>query len=169
MSHSTIRGFPRSALAALLALVLLAGTTAAPALATTIVHFQRESFGALLLQLHKNEVHAVVLHPQGYKAHVSLNDGGHMTVTYQPSEVALLEAQTHAHGASFAIATTTHKTTAVHHKLRYIAGAILIVAIVVVLAVLLVGRRRALADEEQDPGSTGGGEAAAAPPGAGMS
>jgi hypothetical protein len=146
MSHST-RRLPLRALGAALALLVLAGATAAPVLATTIVHFQRESYGALLLQLRKNEVHAVVLHPQGYKAHVALNDGGHMTVTYQPNEVALLEAQAHAHGSSFAIATSTHKTTAVHHKLRYIAGAILVVVILVVLAVLLVGRRRELVEE----------------------
>jgi hypothetical protein len=148
MSHSTSR-IPLRALRTLLALLVLAGTTAAPVLATTIVHFQRESFGTLLLQLRKNEVHAVVLHPQGYKAHVSLNDGGHMTVAYQPSDVTLLEAQAHAHNASFAVATSTRKTTAVHHKLRYIAGAIVIVVIVVVLAVLLVGRRRALVEDEE--------------------
>ncbi|HSZ69767.1 MAG TPA: hypothetical protein VK756_05335 [Solirubrobacteraceae bacterium] len=166
MNHST-RRLPLRALIAALTLLLLAGTTAAPALAATVVHFQRESFGALLLQLRKDEVHALVLHPQGYKAHVSLSNGGHMTVTYQPSEVALLEAQAHAHGSSFAIATATHKTTTTHHKLRYIAGAILIVVIVVVLAVLLVGRRRALAEDEDAGSSSSGGGAAAAPPGAG--
>jgi hypothetical protein len=165
MSHST-RRLPQRALCAALALLALAGTTAAPVLATTIVHFQRESYGALLVQLRKNEVHAVVLHPQGYKAHVALNDGGHMTVTYQPSEVAQLEALAHAHGSSFAVASATHKTTTVHHKLRYIAGAILIVVIVVVLAVLLVGRRRALVEDEE--GSAPGGEATV-PPGAGTS
>jgi hypothetical protein len=167
MSHS-IRRLPLSALCATLALFVLAGTTAAPALAATVIHFQRESYAALLAQLRKGEVHAIVLHPQGYKAHVSLDNGGHMTVTYQPSEVAALEAQAHTHSASFAVATSTHKTTAAHHKLRYIAGALLIVVIVVVLAVLLVGRRRALV-EEDDAGSASGGGAAAAPPGAGAS
>ena len=147
MSHS-IRRLPLRALCATLAMFALTGTTAAPALATTIIHFQRESYEALLVQLRKGEVHAIVLHPQGYKAHVSLDNGVHMTVTYQPSKVAQLEAQARAKGASFAIATSTHKTTAAHHKLRYIAGAILIVVIIVVLAVLLVGRRRALAVEE---------------------
>ena len=146
MSHPIRRLIPR-ALGAALAALVLAGTTAAPVLATTVVHFQRESYGALLLQLRKNEVLAIVLHPQGYKAHVALNDGGHMTVTYQPSEVASLEAQARAHGSSFTIATSTHKTTTAHHKLRYIAAALLIVVILVVLAVLLVGRRRELVEE----------------------
>jgi hypothetical protein len=146
MSNPTRRLIPR-ALGAVLAVLVLASTTAAPVLATTVVHFQRESYGALLLQLHKNEVHAIVLHPQGYKAHVALSDGGHMTVTYQPSDVAVLEAQAHAHGSSFTIATSTHKATTAHHKLRYIAAALLIVVILVVLAVLLVGRRRELVEE----------------------
>jgi hypothetical protein len=167
MSHST-RRLPLRALCATLALLALACTTAAPVVAATAIHFQRESYQALLVQLRKGEVHAIVLHPQGYKAHVSLDDGGHMTVTYKPSEVTQLEAQAHAKGASFAVATSTHKTTAAHHKLRYIAGALLIVVIVVVLAVLLVGRRRALVEEE-DAGSASGGGAAAAPPGAGAS
>lgn len=158
MTHSIRRPTLR-ALAALLMLLTLAGALAAPVFATTVIHFQRESYEALLVQLRKGEVHAVVLHPQGYKAHVSLGDGGHMTVTYKPSEVAALEAQAHAHGSSFTVATATHKTTAAHHKLRYIAGAILIVVIVIVLAVLLVGRRRALVEEEN-------AGAATAPPGA---
>jgi hypothetical protein len=142
-----IRSLIPRALGVALAALVLAGTTAVPVLATTIVHFQRESYGALLLQLRKNEVHAVVLHPQGYKAHVALNNGGHMTVSYQPSDVAVLEAQAHAHGSSFTIATATHKATTVHHKLRYIAAALLIVVILIVLAVLLVGRRRELVEE----------------------
>jgi hypothetical protein len=146
MSHSTKR-LPLRVLRTALVLLVLLGTTAGPALATTAVHFQREGFGALLLQLRKNDVLAIVLHPQGYKAHVALSDGGHMTVTYQPSEVPLLEAQAHAHGSSFTIATSTHKTTTAHHKLRYIAAAILIVVILIVLAVLLVGRRRELVEE----------------------
>jgi hypothetical protein len=143
MSNSISRLTLRSACATLALLGLLAG----PALAATVVHFQREGYQALLSQLDHGEVHAVVLHPQGYKAHIALDNGGHMTVTYPPSEVVKLEAAAHTHGASFAIATSTHKAAPVHHKLRYIAGAILIVVILVVLAVLLVGRRRALVEE----------------------
>jgi hypothetical protein len=151
---------------ATLALLGLLSVFAGPALAATVIHFQRESYPAFLRQLDHSEVHAVVLHPQGYKAHIALNDGGHMTVTYPPSEVAKLEAAAHAHGASFAVAKAKPKAKAVHHKLRYIAGAVLIVVILVVLAVLLVGRRRALVDEEDFPRD---GEAAPAPPGAGAS
>jgi hypothetical protein len=128
--------------------LLLAATLAAPVLAATAVHFQRESYQAFLVQLRKGEVHAVVLHPQGYKAHISLDNGGHMTATYPPAEVAKLEAQARAHNASFTVAAATHKSTATHHKLRYIAGGILIVVVIVVLVVLLVGRRRALVEDD---------------------
>jgi hypothetical protein len=162
MSLPTSRLAFRPACAALALLGLLA-TLAGPALAATAVHFQRESYPAFLRQLAHGEVHAVVLHPQGYKAHIALDDGGHMTVTYPPSEVAKLEAAAHAHGSSFAVATAKHKASTVHHKLRYIAGAVLIVVILVVLAVLLIGRRRALADEED---FSRDGETAPAPPGA---
>ena len=146
MSNSISRPLLRP-LAAVLCLALLLGTFAAPALAATRVHFQRESYQALLVQIRHGEVHALVLHPQGYKAHASLDSGAHFTATYPPAEVAKLEALARAHNASFTVAKATPKATA-HHKLRYIAGGILIVVILVVLAVLLVGRRRALSEEE---------------------
>jgi hypothetical protein len=145
----------RSACAALALLGLLAAL-AGPALAATVVHFQHESYAALLAQVRKGEVHAVVLHPSGPKAHAALNDGGHVSAVYPPSEASKLGAEVRAHGGAFAIATSKPKAPA-HHKLRYIAGGILIVVIVVVLTVLLIGRRRAIADEEELPR---GGEAA---------
>jgi nitrate reductase gamma subunit len=149
----------RLALAAICVATAL-GLAATPALAT---HFQRESYPELLAQLHHREVLAVVLHPQGYKAHASLTNGGHVTVTYTPAEVQLLRAATTADGSSFAIAASKPKSTTVHHKLRYIAGGVLIVVIVVVLVVLLIGRRRTLEEE----GPSQGGEAASSPPPAG--
>jgi hypothetical protein len=133
---------------------------AAPALAASAAHFQHESSRELLAQLHHQEVIAVVLHPQGYKAHASLSDGRHFTATYTPAEVPQLTAAARAGGASFTIATSKPKSTAVHHKLRYIAGGVLIVVILVVLVVLLLGRRRALEEE----GSPQGSEAAPTPP-----
>jgi nitrate reductase gamma subunit len=143
------------ALAAVCAATAL-GLAATPALAT---HFQPESYQELLTQLHHREVLAVVLHPQGYKAHASLSNGGHVTVTYTPVEVPVLRAASLAGGSSFAIAASKPKSTTVHHKLRYIAGGILIVVIVVVLVVLLIGRRRTLEEEGASPG----GEASAPP------
>lgn len=149
----------RLVLAAACAASLLPALTAAPALAT---HFQRESYSELLAQLHRREVVALVLHPQGYKAHASLSGGGHFTVLYTPAEVPPLRAAALAGHSSFTIASSKPKSTTVHHKLRYIVGGILIVVIVVVLVVLLIGRRRALEAEEG-----GSGEAASASPPAG--
>jgi hypothetical protein len=157
-----IKPHPVVATCAALALLAFAPT---PSPAATVIHFQHESYQQLLAQLHNREVHAVVLHTKGYKAHVSLNDGGHMTVTYSPTEEPRLAALARASGSSFAVATSTHKAAPVHHKLRYIAGGVLIVVILVVLAVLLVGRRRELIEEDEP---SQGGEAATPPtPGSG--
>jgi hypothetical protein len=151
----------RLTLTAACAASFLLSFAAPPALAT---HFQPESYAELLAQLRHREVVALVLHPQGYKAHASLSNGGHVTVAYTPAQVPALRTAAGAGGASFAIATARAKPkAAVHHKLRYIAGGVLIVVIVVVLVVLLLGRRRALEEE----GRSGGDEAASAPPPAG--
>jgi hypothetical protein len=147
MSNSIPRT-PWRALATALCLAMLLGTIAAPTRAATTAHFQRENYQMLLVQIRRGEVHALVLHPQGYKAHASLDDGGHFTATYPPTEVGQLQALARAHNASFTVAKATHTATTAHHKLRYIAGGILIVVILVVLAVLLVGRRRALSEDE---------------------
>jgi|HubBroStandDraft_1064217.scaffolds.fasta_scaffold67231_2 hypothetical protein len=150
----------RLVLPAVCAASVLLSLAATPALAT---HFQPESYQELLAQLHHREVIAVVLHPQGYKAHASLTDGGHATVAYTPGEVTRLSAAARAGGSSFTIATSKPKA-AVHHKLRYIAGGVLIVVILVVLVVLLIGRRREIVEDE---GPSQGREAASAPPPAG--
>lgn len=153
------------AVAATCAALVLFALAPTPASAATVIHFQHESYQQLLAQLRNREVHAVVLHTKGYKAHVSLDDGGHMTVTYAPAEEPRLAALVRASGSSFAVATSTHKAAPVHHKLRYIVGGVLIVVILVVLAVLLIGRRRELV-EEDEPAEDG--EAATPPtPGSG--
>jgi hypothetical protein len=172
-----IRRLPLAVACAVLALLALASTAVAlvsapapapaqeptPAPAPTVIHFQRESYQQLLAQLRNREVHAVVLHPTGYKAHVSLDDGGHMTVTYAPAQEPRLAELVRASGSSFAVATSTHKVAPVHHKLRYIAGGLLIVVILVVLVVLLIGRRREL--EEDGPPHADEAPSAAPPAG----
>jgi hypothetical protein len=140
---------------ALAALCVALGVTvlAVPAGAAT-VHFQKESVQAYEGELHHGEVHAVTFHPgtpTGH-LHISLNNGGHMTVAYPASQQGKLVAQARAANARVKIATAqTKKTAAVKHKLRYIAGGVLIVVIVVVLVVLLIGRRRAVAGEGPKP------------------
>jgi hypothetical protein len=140
-------------------LVLTLSIPAAPAGATAI-HFQKESLQAYEAELRHGEVHAVTFHPGTTTGHlhISLNNGGHMTVSYAASEQGKLVAQAQAAGARVKLATLkTKRKAAVHHKLRYIAGGILIVVILVVLVVLLIGRRRAVAGE----GPASSGESAA--------
>jgi hypothetical protein len=115
------------------------------------IHFEKESLQAYEVQLHHHQVHALTFHqgtPTGH-LHISLNNGGHMTVAYAPSEQGKLVAQAQAANTRVKVAAAvTKKTTAAKHKLRYIAGGILIVVILLVLVVLLIGRRRAVAEEE---------------------
>lgn len=132
----------------------LAATVLAVPVGAATVHFQKESLQAYEGELHHGEVHAVTFHPGSTTGHlhISLNNGGHMTVAYAASQQGKLVAQAQAANARVKIATLqTKKTAAVHHKLRYIAGGILIVVILVVLVVLLIGRRRAVADEGRAP------------------
>jgi hypothetical protein len=139
--------------AALVTVCLALGVAvfAVPAGAAT-AHFEKESLHAYEGELHKGEVHAVTFHPGAGTGHlhISLNNGGHMTVSYTASEQAKLVAAAQAANARVKVATVKAKKAApVKHKLRYIAGGILIVVIVVVLVVLLIGRRRALADGDR--------------------
>jgi hypothetical protein len=138
-------------------LALAVTLLAVPAGAAT-VHFQKESLQAYEGELRHGEVHAVTFHPgttMGH-LHISLNNGGHMTVAYAASQQGKLVAQAQAVNARVKIATLkTKKTVAVHHKLRYIAGGILIVVILIVLVVLLIGRRRAVAGEGGAPSGEG--------------
>jgi hypothetical protein len=141
--------------AALVAVCLALGAAvfAMPAGAST-VHFEKESLQGYEGQLHHGEVHALTFHPGATTGHlhISLNNGGHMTVVYADTEQGRLVAQARAANARVKIAAAvTKKTAAVKHKLRYIAGGVLIVVIVVVLVVLLIGRRRAVANEGPRP------------------
>jgi hypothetical protein len=139
-------------------LALTAAALAGPALAVT---FQKESVQAYEGELHKGEVHAVTFHPGSPTGHlhISLNNGGHMTVAYASAEQAKLEAAARAANTRVKVASVTAKSKAapVKHKLRYIVGGVLIVVIIVVLVVLLIGRRRAVAGERP----TSSGESAA--------
>jgi hypothetical protein len=150
MSRSS-RGLGGGLLLVCLAIVMAVFVGSADAAA---VHFEKESVKAYEGELRHHEVHAVSFHPGTVTGHlhISLNNGGHMTVAYAPSQQGALVAQARAANARVKVAQLPRsKTATAHHKLRYIAGGILILAILVVLVVLLIGRRRAVAGEEQAP------------------
>jgi hypothetical protein len=148
------RSSRRSGLAlAALCLALGAAVFAVPAGAAT-AHFEKESLQAYEAQLHHGQVHALTFHPGTTTGHlhISLDNGGHMTVEYAVTEQGKLLAQAHAANARVKLAAAqTKKAAATKHKLRYIAGGILIAVIVIVLMVLLIGRRRAVAEEGRTP------------------
>ena len=54
------------------------------------VHFEKESVQAYEAQLHHGQIHALTFHPGTSTGHlhISLNNGGHMTVAYASSEQA---------------------------------------------------------------------------------
>ncbi len=138
------------------ACAVLAMAVLATAAGAAAIHFEKESLPAYEVQLHHGQVHALTFHPGTTTGHlhISLNNGGHMTVVYASGEQAKLVAAAQTAGARVKIATApAKKTTAVKHKLRYIAGGLLIVVIVIVLVVLLIGRRRAVMDEGPAPSS----------------
>ena len=76
---------------------LTAIVLAVPAGAAT-VHFEKETLHAYEGQLHKGEVHAVTFHPGSGTGHlhISLNNGGHMTVEYSSAQQASLVAAAEA-------------------------------------------------------------------------
>jgi hypothetical protein len=134
--------------------LVLAATVLTASAGAASIHFQKESMQGYEAELRHGEVHAVTFHPGTTVGHlhISLNNGGHMTVSYQAAEQSKLVARAQAANARVKIATLkAKKTAAVHHKLRYIAGGILIFVILVVLGVLLIGRRRVVADEGAPP------------------
>lgn len=145
----------RAVNAALAALCLaLSATVFAVPAGAAAVHFEKETLQAYEAQLHHGQIHALTFHsgPTIGHLHISLNNGGHMTVSYAVTEQGKLVAQAQAAGARVKVAAaTTKKTAAAKHKLRYIAGGILILVIIVVLIVLLIGRRRAVAAEGPAP------------------
>jgi hypothetical protein len=150
---------PASVVLFVLCLALGVAVLAVPAGAAS-VHFEKETLPAYEAQLRHGQVHALTFHPGTTTGHlhISLNNGGHMTVEYAVTEQGKLVAQARAANARVKIAAAqTKKAAATKHKLRYIAGGILIVVIIVVLMVLLIGRRRAVATE----GPTPPGESAA--------
>jgi hypothetical protein len=133
-----------------LALILLASALAlalpAAAGAEEAVTYTEEKLSEYDRQLTRHEVSAVAVNRRARHLHVTLRDGRHMLVSYEPGEEGNLVAGTEAKGVHVTIlktaATSKPAKKAVHHKLRYIAAGILLAVIVVVGAVILIDRRR---------------------------
>lgn len=111
--------------------------------AASAVHFTPESYRDFQRQLTGGKIHAATFNKKAHTVHVTLNDRRHVLASYPSHDEPQLAARLEAKGAS--VKVMKHKgKAAVHHKLRYIAGAVLVVLILAILVVLLIGRRRSL-------------------------
>ncbi len=119
----------------------------AAAAAATPPAYQAESLATYEQQLAGGQVASVTVNKRLRSLRVTLKDGRYVLAKYkpkgEPEAVAALQAK---HVPVTVLAPAEAKAEvpkkAVHHKLRYIAGAIVIVVIVIVAAVLFISRKR---------------------------
>ncbi len=132
------------ACAALLVCTLLLLPVAA---AATPPAYQPESLATYEQQLAGGQIASVTVNKRLRSLRVTLKDGRYVLAKYkpkgEPEAVASLQAK---HVPVTVLLPAQAKAEvpkkAVHHKLRYIAGAIVIVVIVIVGAVLFISRKR---------------------------
>jgi ATP-dependent Zn protease len=125
--------------------LLLAATVAGAANAAS-VRYQHESFKAFEGQLSAGQIETAAFNKKAHRLHLLLKDGRHVLVSYPSQEEPQLAARLREKGVSVRVEKKNKPAKAVHHKLRYIAGAIVIVVIVAVAAVMLIDRRRKLGE-----------------------
>jgi|SRR5665213_1442334 len=126
-------------------------TAAVASAAEPAVTYTKESMHAYEQQLSSAQIQAATFNKKVRSLRLTLKDGRHVLVKYQPHEETKLAAALQAKSVPVTIlkpaVAAKEAAKPVHHKLRYIAGGILVLVIIVVGAVLLVDRRRKLAAE----------------------
>lgn len=121
------------------------------------VRYQHESYTTFQQQLAGGEIVTATFNKKAHTVHLFLKDGHYALVSYPSHEEPALAAQLRAKGVVVTVEKKKTTKTAVHHKLRYIAGGIALIVIAVVAGVLLTDRRRKLSEEA-------GADKAPAPP-----
>jgi hypothetical protein len=139
-----IRWF-RSVLALCLGLALLSFPAIAGA--AEAVHYTKESLPEFEAQLNGGQIQAATFNKRIRSLRLTLKNGDHKLVIYKAHESPALIAKLKAKHVAVGVlakgqAEKEAKAKPVHHKLRYIAGAVVIVVILIVGAVLVVNRRR---------------------------
>jgi ATP-dependent Zn protease len=143
------RSLPTALVASCLALALYsASALAAPPPVT-------ESFSTFKAQVAAGQVRDAVFNKKAHTAHIVLKNLQRQEISYPSHQFAQLSAELKAKGAHVVVKGSASKAKPVHHKLRYIAGAIVIVALIGIGVLLLLRRRRYQA--------MGGGGAGAVP------
>jgi hypothetical protein len=137
-----------TALLALISCLALALTGPMAYAAEGVITYQHESEADFAKQLAAHEVTAVTINKRVRTLRVTLSDGRHVLARYPKHEEPAVEARLKGKGVTVTVLSKAlaEKQAAekkpVHHKLRYIAGAVVIVVIVLVGVVLLLRRRR---------------------------
>jgi hypothetical protein len=130
-------------LAACLALALIV----APA-ANAAITYEHESEAAFAQQLAAKQIQSATINKRLRIVHLRLTDGRYVLARYPKHQAPQTAAKLKAHGVAVTVlskADAEKEAKAkkpIHHKIRYIVGAVVIAVIVIVGAVLLVNRRR---------------------------
>jgi hypothetical protein len=145
---ATTRAFVTAKIAAFLALLACASLLAsAAATAATPPAYQPESYQQYEQQLAGGQIPSVIINKRIRSLRVTLKGGRYVLAKYKPKEEKQVAAALAAKGVSVTVLLPAEAVKEVvkkpvHHKLRYIAGAIVIVVIVIVGAVLFIDRKR---------------------------
>jgi hypothetical protein len=128
-----------------LALALL--VPAAGAGAAEDVHYTKESLAEFESQLSGGQIRAASFNKRIRSMRLTLKNGDHKLVIYKAHQSPALIARLQAKHVPVTVlakaqAEKEAKEKPVHHKIRYIAGAVVVAVIVLVGIVLLVNRRR---------------------------
>jgi hypothetical protein len=139
-----------------LALILGASTVALVPVAagegTATVKYVKEKLPAFEGQLAAGEVRSVAINRRLSTLLVTLADGRHVRAHFKRAERQRMTAALHARHVHVSVLTPAQaaaeqKALPIHHKLRYIVGAVVIVVIILAVVGVLFYRRRRLAYE----------------------
>jgi ATP-dependent Zn protease len=124
---------------------LIAAAVAAGAAITPT--YQNESLKEFQQQLAGGQIQSVTINKRLRSLRVTLKDGRYVIATYARHEEPKIAASLAAKHALVTVLTETEalkeaKEKPVHHRIRYILGAVVIVVIVLAGGVLIVKRRR---------------------------
>jgi hypothetical protein len=141
---------PMRALTSLMLAVCVAFSLLTPAAiaAEGTIKYKHESEGEFAKQLAARQIRSAAVNKRLRTLRLTLKDGTRVLARYPAHQEPQTVSKLKAHGVAV---TVLGKPAAekeakakkpVHHKLRYIVGAVVIAVIVIVGAVLLVNRRR---------------------------
>jgi hypothetical protein len=111
------------------------------------VGYVHESLPEFETQLKRGQIREATINRRLRSLRLTLTDGKHKLATYGRGEEPRVRSELEAKNVAVSLLNTgqgkkAHVKKAVHHKLRYIAGAIVIAIVVIVGGVALYNRRK---------------------------